>query len=290
MSNYPPTVGVIGLGMMGSGIAKSLIAANFDCVVTDLRSEIADTEPAFGERWRFTPEEIAQSADIVFVVVVDATQAEVVMFGLNGIAQGDHEGLVVCLCSTVEIAEVERLASLATPFRFELLDVGIAGGPDAAASGSLLTTIGGSPSVLDQARAALEAISVRVMYGGTLGADMSLKLLKNALSFSVMSAVHEVVLLGEQLGISSEVLAAVAKDTNLVDHFFWFPMARPSALPLDGSDERAVTSATHFAGIARKDVSAAIEVADRVGVDHRVLDLTRDRADEYFLLPATAKD
>jgi len=290
MSNSTPTVGVIGLGMMGSGIAKSLIAADFVCVVTDLRSEISEADPVFGERWRSSPESIAQSAEVVFVVVVDAAQAEEVIFGPAGIARGDHEGLVVCLCSTVGTADVERLASMATPFRFELLDVGIAGGPDAAASGSLLTTIGGSSSAFDQASSALEAISYRVMYGGNLGAGMSLKLLKNALSFSVMSAVHEVLLIGEQLGISSEVLAAVAKDSNLVDHFFWFPMARPSALPLDGSDEKAVASASHFSAIARKDVSAAIEIADRVGVDHRVLDLTRERADEYFLLPATAKD
>ena len=290
MSESSPSVGIVGLGMMGSGIANSLIAAGFDCAVTDLRSELAEAEPNFFERWCSTPEEVARSADVVFVVVVDAAQAEDVMFGPNGIAQADHDDLVVCLCSTVEIAEVERLGLMVEPFSFALIDVGIAGGPDAASSGTLLTTIGGTPEAFASASPALEAISVRAMYVGALGTGMSLKLLKNALSFSVMSAVHEVLLLGEQLGISSDVLATVAKDSNLVDHFFWFPMARPSALPLKGEDAKAIGSARHFAEIARKDVSAAIELADRAGVDHRVMDLTRDRADDYFLLPETPKD
>ena len=189
-----------------------------------------------------------------------------------------------------ETVGVVGLGMMGSGIAQSLLDVGIAGGPEAAASGSLLTTVGGSSDAYDRAAEALRALSVRTIYAGESGAGMSLKLLKNALSFATMSAVHECLLLGEKLGISGEQMKTIASESNLVDHFFWFPMSRPSALPLVASAREAVQAAEHFAGIARKDLSAAILLAEREGVDHQVLDLARDRANAYFLLPEELKD
>ena len=86
-----------------------------------------------------------------------------------------------------ETVGVVGLGMMGSGIAQSLLDVGIAGGPEAAASGSLLTTVGGSSDAYDRAAEALRALSVRTIYAGESGAGMSLKLLKNALSFAKIS-------------------------------------------------------------------------------------------------------
>ena len=115
---------------------------------------------------------------------------------------------------------------------------------------------------------------------------MRLKLVKNALSFTIMAAVHETLLFAEAAGFAPDLVRQVALASNLVDDFVWFPMSRPSARPLQlDADPPRLDQSRHFAALARKDVSAAAAEADTVGVDHPVMDLTIALTDRYFLLP-----
>jgi 3-hydroxyisobutyrate dehydrogenase-like beta-hydroxyacid dehydrogenase len=281
-----PTAGVIGLGMMGSGIAVTLDAAGLLGAAYDVQPAVFDSFPQLVDRSRPTAADLAASVDVAFLVVVDRAQLEDVLFSAGGVVEGAHPGLVACLCSTVTAADVEELAARAADSGLTLVDVGIAGGPDAAASGNLLTTIGADDEVYERIRPCLEAMSVRAIHAGPLGAGMKLKLVKNALSFMTMCAVHEALLLGEELGFSSQLVKEVAADSNLVDHFFWFPMGRPSARPYGSDvDAKMLGANRHFADLARKDVAAAAAAADSVGMDHPVMDLTIAQAARYFLLP-----
>ena len=145
--------------------------------------------------------------------------------------------------------------------------------------------VGGTAEAVGLAGAVLDAMSVRTVHAGPIGAGMELKLVKNAISFMTMCAVHEGLLLGESLGFSPELVRTIAVDTNLVDHFFWFPMTRPSARPMGSdADESVRASSAHFASIAAKDLGAAIAAADSVEMEHPVMDLAQDRAPVYFLL------
>jgi 3-hydroxyisobutyrate dehydrogenase-like beta-hydroxyacid dehydrogenase len=165
-------------------------------------------------------------------------------------------------------------------------DVGIAGGPDAAATGGLLTTTGADDATFERVRPCLDAMSVTAIHGGPVGAGMQLKLVKNALSFTTMAAVHEVLLFAEAMGFGPDLVKQVATDSNVLRDFFWFPMSRPSARPLPVDTDPAVLAPSrHFAAIAAKDVAAAVAEADRVGIEHPVMDLTVDLAERYFLLP-----
>lgn len=283
-------VGIIGLGMMGGGIAMNLIAAGLDCSVHDIRSEMRDSQPAFGGVWCDSPREVAERSDVVLIVVVTAEQVESVLFGPSGLCDAEREGLVAGVCSTIDLDDLRRIDSRARAHGIAVLDVGLSGGPEAAVSGSLVTTIGGPIEAFRTSRTALSAISGRAIHAGPSGSGMKLKLLKNALSFSVMSAVHECAALGERLGFDNEMLRVISLETNLLDHFFWYTMSRPSASARDDIDADELASASHFAAIAAKDLDAAINLAVEVDAEHRELDLAKDRVQSYFLLPESPKD
>jgi 3-hydroxyisobutyrate dehydrogenase-like beta-hydroxyacid dehydrogenase len=280
------TAGVIGLGMMGSGIAVSLDAAGLLGAAFDVAPDVFESFPQLADRARPSAAALAADVDVVFLVVVDRAQLEDVLFSPGGVVEGAHPGLVACICSTVTADDVAELAARAAESGLTLVDVGIAGGPDAAATGNLLTTVGADDDAFARIAPCLDAISVRAIHAGPLGAGMKLKLVKNALSFMTMCAVHEALLLGEELGFSSALVKEVAADSNLVDHFFWFPMSRHSARPYgDDVDPNMLGANRHFADLARKDVAAAAAAADSVGMDHPVMDLTVAQAARYFLLP-----
>lgn len=278
--------GVVGLGMMGLGIARSIDAAGFLTAVHDRRDAATVGAPELAPVWRDSPAEVAGAAEIVLVVVVDAAQVEQVLFGPSGIAEAPRPELVVGICSTIDAAELAQLARRAASAGVRVIDVGIAGGPDAAASGGLVTLVGAAPAAFDVARPVLDAMSVRVVHAGDVGAGMQLKLVKNALSFLTMCAVHEALLLGEELGFDHRLVQEVVEKTNTVDHFFWFPMSRPTARLLASTvDAEQLAAAEHFAAIAEKDLDAAIASADRIGMAHPVLDVARRQVRRSFLLP-----
>lgn len=282
MTERPATVGVVGLGMMGGGIAVALLDAGLDVVVTDVDPSTRDRDGRFAQAWRVDAAAIARDADVVFIVVLDAAQTEAVLFGEGGIARSGAAP-VVATCATLDVDVVRELADRAGAVGLDLIDVGIAGGPDAAATGDLVTTVGGSDIAVARAAAALDAMSSRTIHGGDIGSGMELKLIKNAISYMTMNAVHEGLLLAEELGYPSDLVAAMARDTNLVDHFFWFPAGRPSARPLP-ADSPVRSPNEHFSRLADKDLAAAASLADGVGLAHPTIDLARARARTYFLV------
>jgi len=279
-------VGVIGLGMMGGGIARSLLGAGLPVLVHDVRREAAAPLVELGARDCPSPSEMAGDCDVAVVVVFDATQVEDVIFGSTGLVTAAPRGLVVLVCSTIDPSDVEGLAARGAEYGIDVIDVGIAGGPRAAETGRLVSMVGGSEEAAAAAKQVLEAMSVDVVHAGAIGYGMKLKLVKNTMSYLTMCAVHEALLLGEEIGFDAALVRRVAEQSNLVDDFFWFPMSRSSAHPLAEDDDPAATdSARFFAGVAEKDLLAALQVGARAGVDLPASRLAKELADRYFRVP-----
>ena len=129
------TVGVIGLGAMGSGMAQSLRRAGHAPFVFDVRSEVAQAFATKGGVACASPAELARQSSVVVSVVVNAAQTESVLFGEQGCASAMHPGSVFVMCSTVDpnwsIALEARLAALGIQY----IDAPISGGAARAASG-----------------------------------------------------------------------------------------------------------------------------------------------------------
>ena len=150
MTDASPGVraGVVGLGMMGGGIARSLRRAGVLGAACDLDpARVADLT---GEDVVACASctELATRVDIVVVVVFDAAQVDAVLFGTGGIAEAAKDGLDVLVRSTIGPGDVARLAAGAAARGITLLDVGIAGGPELAARGELVTLVGGDEAAV----------------------------------------------------------------------------------------------------------------------------------------------
>ena len=114
--------GVVGLGMMGGGIAATLDRAGMLAGVHDARRDVLDGRPELSDRWADTPAALAERADVVFVVVIDMPQVEQVVLGPGGLADAGRDA-VACVCSTVEAAAVQDLAARAAERGVTVVDV-----------------------------------------------------------------------------------------------------------------------------------------------------------------------
>ena len=123
-------VGVVGVGNMGGGIARALLARPAcPTTVHDVRPDavvalVAEGAVAAGSAAGWRP-----TCDVVCVVVFDAAQVDDVLFGPDGIVEGAAPGTVVCICSTVDVAVVHDAHERAAVAGVRVIDAGVAGGP-----------------------------------------------------------------------------------------------------------------------------------------------------------------
>jgi 3-hydroxyisobutyrate dehydrogenase len=278
--------GVIGLGKIGTPMARRVLDEGFPLAVRDRRPEAMQPLVADGARACTSAAEVARRSDVICVVVLDDEQVEQVLLGPQGIVEGAASDLVVCVSSTVRESTVFRLADEARPRGVIVIDAGVAGGFERAATGELVTTVGGSGAAFDRVQPVLQAFSKEVIHAGPLGAGMRLKLIKNLISYLAMIAGHEGMLLAEAAGIEAAVVRHVVEQTELVDQFFHAALGRSSSQRLapDAAAEE-LAHALHFAEVARKDMLAIEDLGRQVGVDLPYARTARANAGRLFRTP-----
>jgi 3-hydroxyisobutyrate dehydrogenase-like beta-hydroxyacid dehydrogenase len=192
----------VGLGAMGAPMAGTLVSAGFDLAVFDVRPE--NTEPLVeaGAKAANSPREAASGADALFVMVVNAGQAEGVLFGEDGAAEALAEGSAVVLMSTVGPEAVRGLDRRLTEGGTRLLDAPVSGGVVRAEKGDLLIMAGGAEDLFGELRPALEAMGSTVVHcGPSAGDGQSVKLVNQLLCGVHIAAAGEALAYAEALGL-----------------------------------------------------------------------------------------
>jgi L-threonate 2-dehydrogenase len=286
------SVGLIGLGAMGSGMAKSLRRAGHAVQVYDVRAEVAQ---AFAKDGGVACESLAQlgaACDVVISVVVNAAQTEAVLFGTadeGGCAAAMKPGSVFVMCSTVDpnwsIALEKRLAAQGILY----IDAPISGGAAKAASGDMTMMSAGTPAAYAKAEALLNAMTAKVYrLGDSAGAGSKVKIINQLLAGVHIAAAAEAMALGLREGVDpaalydvithsagnswmfenrmAHVLAADYTPLSAVDIFvkdlgLVLDMARASKFPLPlSSTAHQMFMQASSAGYAREDDSAVIKI------------------------------
>ena len=193
---------VVGLGSMGAGMAASLLRAGFDVSGCDLSETARARLEAAGGRAFSTPAEAAAGADIVVVVVVNAAQAEAVLFGHDGAAAQARPGAVIIASPTMSPEEARALAARAEAMGLHYLDAPVSGGPVRAADGALSIMASGSPEAFARAEAALDAMAATVhRLGDAAGAGAAFKIVNQLLAGVHIAAACEAMSLAARLGL-----------------------------------------------------------------------------------------
>ncbi|WGS53882.1 NAD-binding protein [Paraburkholderia sp. D15] len=207
-------VGVIGLGAMGLGVARTLLRKGFHVHACDLRSEVVEAFAVEGGEACLTPREIGEECDVVISFVVNAAQTETVLFGELGAVPAMKKGSVVLVCSTVAPEFAQALGKRIEAAGLLMLEAPVSGGAARAASGELtLMTAGPVPAFVGCADV-LGAISAKVYrLGDRHGAASKVKMVNQLLAGVHIAAAAEALALGIREGVDPEVLYEVIKNS-----------------------------------------------------------------------------
>jgi len=281
-SSPPATVGVIGLGDIGSGVAAGLVRAGVDLVVCDIRPEslapFADTARVAAD-----PAALAGLVDVVVVAVVTDEQVLAVLDGDTGVLAGARRGLTVVIVSTVAPSTVARVAELAGARGVSVADCGVSGGPSSAAEGALIAMVGGDDDVVERIRPVLNAFSSLVVRMGPLGSGLQAKLARNLVQYASWLAAYEAQVLAEAAGIELSKLAQVIKASDARIGGASTLMFRRTVAPFTAEDDAGLVAAMRTAAtLAHKDLLGAMELGDLLGVALPLAAMTDARADALF--------
>ena len=287
------SVGVIGLGAMGMGMAQSLRRAGHSVHVFDVRSEVAQKFAAEGGVACSSLAQIAAASDVLVSVVVNAAQTESVLFGdgstQTGCANHLKSGSVFVMCSTVDPAFSVGLEKKLNDTGLHYIDAPISGGAAKAASGQMTMMTAGTPAAYEKAEVFLNAMAAKVYkLGDSAGAGSKVKIINQLLAGVHIAAAAEAMALGLREGVDPDalyevithsagnswmfenrmahVLAADYTPLSAVDIFvkdlgLVLDMARASKFPLPlSSTAHQMFMQASTAGFAKEDDSAVIKI------------------------------
>ncbi len=283
-----PSVGVIGLGDIGNGVATSLVREGFPLVVCDVRPEATDPY-ADSATVASSPADLVRRSDVVVVAVVNDEQVHAVLSGPDGGLAAAGPGTTFVVVSTISSPCVQAIGAEAAGLGVAVLDCGVSGGPTAAASGDLVCMVGGDPPVIERVQPVFDAIGSLTVTMGPFGAGLAAKLARNLVTYGSWLAAYEAQRLAEAAGIGLTDLAAVIRASDAHIGGASRLMFRSTAAPFTDQDDQGLVDAMRAgASLAHKDLAAALELARSLGVELPLAAMTEGRCDEMFGLGRTA--
>lgn len=194
--------GLIGLGLMGAGFARRLIATGH--AVTGYDPDAARMEAAarLGARTVASAAEVAQAADIILVCVIYTAAVEDATLGPRGIAAHDIAGKIVVDHSTTEIKATLRIAAQLTARGAAFVDAPVSGGPTAAESGTLAIMAGGDADAIARITPMMAQLGQMTHMGG-VGAGQATKLVNQTIVLTNYCVLAEALRLAEAYGVDT---------------------------------------------------------------------------------------
>lgn len=287
------TVGVIGLGSMGLGVAKTLCQAGFETWGFDVRdAAVLELEEAGGHA-ASSPAALGQKVDVAIVLVATADQVRTVLFGEAGAADAMHAGSVVIASATVPASFAVETGFLLSEHGVLMLDAPLSGGVVGAESGTLSLMASGPDEAFALAGDVLDAIGSKVYRLGTKhGVGSTVKTINQLLAGVHIAASAEAMALGIRAGVDPKTLFEVISNSagaswmfnNRVPHILDGDYAPKSAvdifvkdlgivletgkgltfpLPLTATAHQQFLAAS-AGGLGRQDDSAVIKVFQKL--------------------------
>ncbi len=174
-----PSVAILGLGIMGSGMAGRLLGADFPLTVYNRNREKCLPFTGTNAFVADSPREAALRAEIILSMVSEDGASRNVWLGENGALSGASAGSVLIECSTLSLGWIQELASKAGKRGCRFLDAPVTGTKPHAASGELLFLVGGSAEALDAARPVFSVLGRDSIHLGPTGSGALMKLINN---------------------------------------------------------------------------------------------------------------
>lgn len=249
---------VIGLGSMGYGIAQSCLRAGLETFGFDVvEAQVERFRAEGGQAGEL--DEIADSLDAVVVVVLNATQLEMVLFGGDGIANRLREGTVVIACPTVSPEVARRMEAGCVDRGVHYLDAPISGGSAKAAIGQLSVMASGTSEAFAASRPLLDAVAETVFeLGDSAGPGSAMKAVNQLLAGVHIAAMAEALTFGMTQGVEPEQFVEVI--SKCAGTSWMLENRAPHVVAGDYTPHSQVD-------IWPKDLSIVLDIAESAGFD-----------------------
>lgn len=278
-------LGFIGLGNLGSPMARRLLAAGFPMMVYNRDTNKTNAIAALGAEAASDPGELAAHVDVVLSCVPDGAAVENVYLGPGGVLRNAKPGTLIIEMSTVAPETSQKLYRVARELRISVLDIAVSGSAPVAEAGTLTLLGGGDRQDFDAAETIFPAIAKQWFYMGPSGSGVAMKIVVNTLLGVGMQAIAESVALGEALGLPRDLLFDTLARTAVVspvqvgklastkrhDYTPQFPIrlmqkdfglalsaARRASLSLPAAEAAATVNAAESATGGEEDFSAVV--------------------------------
>jgi 3-hydroxyisobutyrate dehydrogenase-like beta-hydroxyacid dehydrogenase len=205
-------IGVAGLGLMGSGIAKRLINNGHKVSVynrTRSKSHHFSNEATIAS----SPKELGQACDLVITIVTNFDAVKTVLFGKEGVVESENNNLIVADVSTISPAQSEHCAQRLRSAGIEMLAVPVMGGPAAAETGNLVPIVSGSKQAFEKVRQVIEELGTTFYVGEADGSANNIKLALNLNIALIACALSEGMTLVKRAGIDPSIFIKILNST-----------------------------------------------------------------------------
>jgi 3-hydroxyisobutyrate dehydrogenase len=176
-----PRIAFIGLGIMGSGMARRLVDAGYLVTVYNRSPARARPLAEAGAAIATSPRDAASNADVVFTMVADDDASRAMWEGDDGALAGARRGTLLVECSTVTVSRIADLAAAAERAGCTLVDAPVTGSKNQAAAGELTFLVGAPDDALERIKPALAAMGRTIVHLGPTGSGALVKLINNFL-------------------------------------------------------------------------------------------------------------
>ncbi len=203
-------VGMVGIGLMGHGIASNILKHGHELVVLEHPgNQPLDALKAAGATSVQTAAEVAALSEVVILVLTGSPQVEAVLTGPGGVLQGLRPGSVVIDCSTAIPSSTIRMAQAVQAAGGRFLETPMTRTPREAAEGRLNLLVGGDAALLEECLPLLQCFAENITHTGPTGAGHGMKLLHNYVSLGMVALLSEAAACAARNGVSPEVFVEV---------------------------------------------------------------------------------
>ena len=200
------TVGVIGIGRMGTPIMGHLVRHGHEVRAFDVSSDRRAAVEAAGAIWCPDVVQLARESEFILVCVGYDRQVTEVTTGPAGLLESAAAGSVVAILSTVMPETVEELATLGSKHEIDVVDATVCRGSWFADEGTLLSFIGGPAEVYERLKEVVSAYSSDIVHSGPVGTSQVCKAANNMVLWACLIADHEAFALADRYGVDIEAL------------------------------------------------------------------------------------
>jgi len=251
-----PTVGYLGMGIMGSAMANRLIDAGFDVTLWNRTKERCDPLKAKGAKVADTPQAVVEACDIVFACTSDPESARKVVFGEGGVLAGISAGKKYVDMSTVD---EECAIEIATAIKSKgglFLEAPVSGSKAPAVSGQLVILAAGDESLRNDAQPCFDVMGKKTFFLGEVGAGARMKLVVNMVMAVNIEALSEGLALGQKAGLKGSDIMAVLEEGALKSPLY--SLKGPKMLEGDYAPNFPLKH-------QQKDIRLAVDLGQKVG-------------------------